>query len=486
MATLQFYKNQYHYPHYKEGLSAYGTPMQCTPVGLNLRSGTLRVKGNMLDFMSCNYLAFTRDGQTLYAWIDDVAYRTEDSFTVTYSVDAWRTYKSKIRLGTQFISRRPEATFLPDDLLGSSTKHGEVITTNHNIGLSGRRVFVVQVRASEGEIFSRTPVQPTPYQFFLLEYDVSNWRATAPLDTLMNALSFGAETIYIVTMYSIPWVDLTELPILPSGLPVRTPDGTTHIQGFHFLGDQDPRNLLFNERQLAFGTNIQELMRVEHSVQIVIPEAGIINIPDDILVQPNLKLRQDIDLFSGAANYMLVSGEGKYFNQSTRGSSVASIPIVSDPLDTYLSQNQNALTTSMIGDVASIAGGVGISAMTGGLGTAVGASTAAQGVNNIINRKAQQRDISNNYSHPPAFLGTAMASNFNGRFWIMVNKMVADNETLVHNNYGYAYNKIDNLVFPTNGYIKTEGCSVASTDGSVPRWALDDINNVFNSGIQVH
>ncbi len=79
-----------------------------------------------------------------------------------------------------------------------------------------------------------------------------------------------------------------------------------------------------------------------------------------------------------------------------------------------------------------------------------------------------------------------MASNFNGRFWIMVNKMVADNETLVHNNYGYAYNKIDNLVFPSNGYIKTEGCSVASTDGSVPRWALDDINNVFNSGIQVH
>ena len=486
MATLQFYKNKYYYPHYSESLTSYGTAMDCTPVGMNLRSGTLRVKGDMSDFMSCNYLAFTRDYQTLYAWIDDVKFRTEDSFEVTYTVDAWRTYKSKVALGAQFIARRPQETFLPDNLLGNSEKPAEVIYNAHSIGLPDKRVFVVQVRTGSGEIFSRSPVQPTPYQFFMIEYDTNDWRATAPLETLMTYLMRSAKPVNIVTMYSIPWVDLSDLPAFSPGLPVKTADETVNVPGFSFLGNQDPSAILYNERALSFGTPLNELMRIPHNVQLVIPEAGIINIPDELLTKPNLKLRQDIDLFSGAVNYMLVSGTDTFFNQSVRGSSVASIPIVSDPLDTYLSQNQNALATSLIGDVASIVGGVATAVGTGGLGAGVGAGLASSGVSNIVSRFANQADMANQYSNPPAFLGTAMATNFNGKFWLLVTKMTPDNETLVHNHYGYAYGKIDTLTFPASDFIQTEGCAVTSTDGSVQRWALEEINGTFNSGIHVH
>lgn len=485
MAKLQFYKNKYYYPHYSENLTSYGTSMDCTPVGMNLRSGTLRVKGDMTDFMSCNYLAFTRDFQTLYAWIDDVKFRTEDSFEVTYTVDAWRTYKSKVALGAQFIARRPQATFLPDNLLGSSSKNNDIIMTDHTIGNPNKRVFVVQVRTASGEIFSRTPVQPTPYQFYMIAYDPSNWSATQPLDQLMTKLIQGAKPVNIVTMYSIPWINLSSLPVLTPGLPVKTADSTSHIAGFSFLGSQDPRPLLKNEMVLSFGGDLDTLMRTPHTAQIIIPEAGIINVSDDVLARPNVVLRQDIDLFSGACNYMLTS-DGLKLSNSVRGSSVASIPIVSDPLDTYLSQNQNALTTSLIGDVASIVGGVATAVGTGGLGAGIGAGIASSGVQNIVSRFANQADMANQYSNPPAFLGTAMATNFNGRFWTLVTKMTPDNATLVHNNYGYAYGKIDTLTFPTSGFIQTEGCAVTSTDGSVPRWALEEINGNFNSGIHVH
>jgi hypothetical protein len=485
VATLQFYKNQYRYPHYSNSLTSYGAPMECTPVGMNFKSGTLRVKGDMLDFMSCNYLAFTRDGITLYAWIDDVKFRTEDSFEVTYSVDGWRTYKSKINLGTQFVARQPQATSKRDPLLGRSVDYPEISVSKQNIGSPTKRIFVVQVRAGSGEIFSRSPVNPTPYQFFMVEYDLNNWTATTALDNLMSNLSASAETQNIVTMYSIPYMNISGLTT--NSLPILRPSGVTQIEGFKMLRGEDPKPLLSIETPIYKDmTNMDSLLRVSHSVSIVIPEAGIISIPDELLVKSDLVLRQDVDLFSGASNYMLGAG-GTYYTQSARGSSISSIPIVSDPLDTYLSQNQNALATSLIGDVASIAGGMALSAGLGPVGTAIGAGSAMQGVNNIINRGAGLLDKANaTPSNPPAFLGTALASNFNQTFWVITSKTGVENDVAVHENFGYPINLIKPLVFPTSGFIQTEGCAVMSTDGSVPRWALDDINANFNNGILVH
>lgn len=483
MATLQLYKNPYTYPEYGN-ITSYGSSMSCTPVGTGLKSGTISTKGNMADFMSCNYLALTRDGKTFYAWIDDVTHATANSFNVSYTVDAWRTYRSKINLGNQFISRSPSLTYLKDDMLGAITPYPEIETKAQAHGQASKRVFVVQVRVATGAAYSRSPVQPTPYQFFMIEYSLNNWLDSTPLLNLMIAMS-GAQPENIVTMYSIPHIDISSLPAM--ALPVRTADSTTEIEGFRFLSNSiAPNTLLTVETPIILDYDVNELMRVDHSVQIVIPEAGIINLTDEMLGKGDLTLRQDIDLFSGASNYMIKSGTSSYYSASVRGSSISSIPIVSDPLDTYLSQNQNALATSLIGDVASIAGGLGATAMTGGLGAAIGAGTAAGGVNSIINRMASQRDMANQYSNPPAFLGTALASNFNQIFWIVTTKQKVDNATTVHDNFGYPFNMISSLDIPSNGYIKTEGCAVSSTDGSVPRWAIQEINNNFDNGIYFH
>lgn len=493
MAILQFYRNQYRYPHYSNSLTSYGESMPCTPVGVNLKSGTLRVKGTMTDFMSCNYLRLTRDGQHIYAWIDNVTFKNEDVFEVSYSVDAWRTYKSKINLGTQYIARRPQATSRKDKLLGGLNDYPDITSVRFPIGLPNKRIFVVQVRPASGELNSRTPVQPNPYQFFLREYDVNDSRSDASLSALMSAVS-GAEPVNIVTMYSIPYMNISGLQ--NQDLIVKTASSNLDpITGFKFLNGQDPATLLHIETPFSLvGIDIDELLRVEHSVQLVIPEAGILDVPDELLVKGDLQLRQDVDLFSGASNYMLVDGDGSNaYTQSVRGSSISSIPIVSDPLDTYLSQNQNALSTALMGDVASIAGGAammmgggGLIAGAGGLASAFGGGTIISGINNIVGREAQQADMARAYTNPPAFLGTALASNYNQQFWVVVRKTGVTNSAQVHSNFGYPYGIIDALSFPSAGYIQTEGCAVMSTDGSVPRWALDEINSNFNNGILVH
>lgn len=489
MAILQFYQNKFRYPKYSNTITAYGSPLDCTPVGVNLRSGTLRVKGTFTDFMSCNYLALTRNGKTIYAWVDDVRFRTEDSFEVSYTVDAWRTYKGKINLGNQFIVRQPQSTTKRDPMLGTSVNYPVTSSYQYSISDPTKRIFVVQVRANSGEPYSRTPVNPTPYQFFVKSYDINNWTADTALDELMSLLSFGAETQNIVTMYSIPYMDISTLQAVD--LPVTTPSGTTLVTGFKLLNGQDPSALLKVEVPITIPDVMDNLMRVDHSVQLVIPEAGVITIPDELLTRSDLKLRQDVDLFSGACNYMLMAGTNSFFTHSVRGSSVSSIPIVSDPMDTYLSQNQNALTTSLIGDVASIAGGVammsgaGPLAGAGALASAFGGGTVISGINNIINRGASILDHGAKYSNPPAFLGTALVSNFNQKYWLVITKVLPENETEVHANFGYPINMFGALTFPTSGFIQTEGCNVESTDGSVPRWALDEIDMLFNNGILV-
>lgn len=482
MASLRLYKNPYHYPNYGS-ITPYGNSMPCTPVGTGLKTGKIKVRGNMVDFMSCNYLSLTRSGKTIYAWIEDVYFHTANSFEVSYRVDAWRTYRSHINLGTQFIERSSTVTYKRDELLGATQAHPDVLERVHTINNSSNRVLVVQTRVYDGEQFSNTPVHPSPYRFYFLEYNIHNWAGNSALNSFMQAITGSAKPENIVTLYSIPWVDISHLPTSPL---IIHPSNVS-INGFKMLNEQSTmQGRLFNETKILIEdlVNINELLRVDHSVQVVVPDAGIISIPDYMLKDGDLYLRQDVDMFSGASNYMVVS-RSKYFTQSVRGSAVSSIPIVSDPMDTYISQNQNALATALIGDVASIVAGGATAYVSGGLGAAAGASIASSGVSNIVNRYASIQDMQSKVSNPPAYLGTALASSFNQVFWLVITKQPVDNASAVHSNFGYPMNKIAPLTFPSRGYVKTQGCTVTS-DGTVPQWAIDEINSLFNNGIYVH
>lgn len=484
MAKLQLYKNPYTYPDYGS-ISSYGSEMDCTPVGTGIKSGSIRVTGNIADFMECNYLRLQLGGRTIYAWIEDAVTLNDEVVTIDYRVDAWRTYRGAVTLGTQFVARQPQNTFIKDDMLGSTKAYPDISTKRiPKTPNTNGRIFVVQVRGT-GLTFSNTPVQPSPYQFYLASYQLNNWTNTTAIVELMETLADNAETENIVTMYSIPYMDISDIP--QASLPVRLPGGdTVDVPGWRLINNQvTVSSNLTRHIPISIDENVNSLMRVDHSVKLVVPEAGIIDIPDELLQDSNLQLREDIDLFSGASNYMLTTGGNEYYTSSVRGSGVSSIPIISDPYDTYVSQNQNALATSLIGDVASIGVGTALTAGSGGLMAGAGVGAIATGLNGISSRYASAQDAGSRYNNPPAFLGTALAKSFNNWIWLVVTKQPVDNLSAVHNNYGYPINKVRTLNFPSSGYVKTEGCNVSS-DGTVPRWAIEEINQMFNNGIRVH
>src|SRR5699024_4839741 len=362
MATLTLYKNKYVYPDY--GSITKGKSMSCTPVGLDLKSGTLHVKGTTTDCMSYNYLALERSGELVYAWIENVTFRTEDSFEISYRVDPFRTYRGNIIFGNQYISRAPGSTNKQDGLLGA-IDDVPTVESKQFVHFPNTRVLVVQTRprgtARMG--YSSTPVQPSPYTFWCARYDLDNWQNSTPIVTLLGTLGESAESS-VVTMYSIPYfsgyLDLPEESLVfdVGGEQESIPGWRliSHITGINDMM-VDTINIPTDH------INMNSFLRVDHTAQIVVPEAGVLNVPDELLTKGNLQVRRDMDLFSGASNYMLVSGDDIYTN-SIRGSSASTIPVLSDIADTYISQNQNSLTTSLIGDVATVGMG-GVASMTG-------------------------------------------------------------------------------------------------------------------------
>ena len=487
MMQLQFFQNPYHYPHYtaSANMTAYGSELNCTPVGVNLRGGTIRVEGDMYEMLSANYIRIDRSGGRLYAWISDIRYINARLFEVEYQVDGFRTYLQHVTLGVQYIERSPEPSTSPDPLLGSDQVEREISSTQITPPFANTRVLVVQVRPTTGEMSTITPVQPSVYQFWVTEYNVHNWQTNSAISSLLNALKESAETTNIVTMYSIPYMDTSGLS--EQTLTVRHHNTTTDISGFKFVSGTGIGSRLKTYVPIPVSVTQTDIQRVNHSVQLVIPEAGILNIPDEIAAK-GVDLMIDVDLYSGAANYMLVTQTSprEYWPQSVRGSSVSSIPILSDPLSTYISQNQSALATSLMGDVAMIGGGAAASIGLGGMGLVAGGGAISSGVNGLINKAGAMRDAGAHYSNPPAFLGTALSNVLNNRYWLIVTHDPIDNAQTVAQNYGYAKDKVDTLTLPSSGYIKTQACAVQSSNGTVPQWAYEEINERFDNGIHVH
>ena len=479
--TLQFYKNPKHYPTYTENIVTVGTPKTITPRNINMRTGFFDLQVDYSEITGSNYIGLTRSGFTMYAYIDHVEHVSGDKqYRFHYNVDPLRTYKNKVELGNQFVLRGPDETELYDEMLGSLKPENNTIYTPYTLGDATKRYLVVQVRRDPSQEMTPTPVQPSPYNFFVAEYPVAKWTDSSPVFQFINAIAWAAEPENIATTYSIPYADLSGLQDVD--LPVTAGGSTTHVSGWKLITSLDSTpwsERITLTRQFAVP---EGLTRVDHKAMIVIPEAGIMEIPDEALYAPNLALRQDIDLFSGAANYMLESHNGdKRYHLSARGSAVNTIPIVSDPLLTYLSQNQSALTTSILGDVAMAGGGI-LAMKTGQMG--IGAGMLGKGALSAIGSAGNAKDAARHPNNPPAFLGSALAGTLSQRFWTLFYRPEVTNAELVHSEFGYPRNILEPLTIPSSGYIQTQGCAVKS-DGTVPQWAITEINGIFDNGLKV-
>jgi hypothetical protein len=164
---------------------------------------------------------------------------------------------------------------------------------------------------------------------------------------------------------------------------------------------------------------------------------------------------------------MLTNGIVNY-NVSLRGAALGNIPILDDSQETYLSQNQNALNMALLTDVASIGGGFVMAGASGGMGAAIGGGMAASGITGLLNTHANISDLGNIATNPVAFLGSALAVQFSGQFWVVTTRSRVTNADIVHTAFGYPYNMIDALTFPAAGLFLLRGAWYQVTAMSRP------------------
>ena len=486
MDILKLYQNTAYYPDFSNSITLVKTIEEVSPRNIDTKTGFIDVQLSYAEVMNCNYCSIERAGKTIYAWITDVQEKSGDKlYTLKYSVDALRTYKNNLNYDRQYIVRHPNETDLFDSMLGSLNIVPTVTSTQLSMGDPDKRVFIVQHYVKDSTIiYSNVPLQPAPYIFYCVEFNPKRPLDTSAIELLMRQMGTGAKPENIVTMYSVPYFYIDGLPNAPTGMPVVQGLTTTFIAGWKYI-PQDVAGYNIPNRLMNFTTinfpNTSKVSRRKHSLKLVFPDAGIMSVPDDYRFIPGIGVRQDVDLFSGSSNYLLASDGGNVvYDLSLRGSAINSVPIVADPGDSYLSQNQNSIVTTMMGDVATAAAlGFSIGGPAGALGGAIGRGILSLGgaIGNIS-------DIGNKQVNPPAFLGSALVASFNQKFWAVEVEWQTTNDSVVHSEFGYPYNMIATLTLPGSGYIQTRGCNIRS-DGTVPLWAIQEINNLFDSGLKV-
>ncbi|NCC78972.1 MAG: hypothetical protein EOM07_05140 [Clostridia bacterium] len=504
MNELRFYKNPAAYPDYTEAITQVGVVREVTPRNMDYHTGYVDIEMTFDEVLSCNYLSIKKDTVLLYAWIMDVEERAGNKlYRVHYQVDAFRTFRSKVSLLSQWVLRDMNETTLKDNLLSSTQSYPDIRRQTFAFDDAGWRTLVIQVRDQKipKPPYNSTPVQPSPYVMYMKKYQTNSWASVQSIVNLIYYLGNSAQTSNVVTIYSLPGIIYTSAETDSFMLKFATDaqydtgaweDGPTISNVYKYSGTIGS---LKNSKELLYDLDVMnsDVGKVEHNVQIVLPDAGIMRIPDELLYRYGLSLTRYVDVYSGSVNYMLEApdeddptGPLKPLNVSARAGGSPSIPVLSNPMDTYLSQNQSALTSSLLGDVAMIGTGLFTGLSTGGAGFVAGAPMIAAGVGGLARTAGNVLDANKQSpSNPPAVLGTALAPHYDGQFWLVVTVQHVDNEALVNARFGYPQNTLKNLVLPSTGFVQTQGCNVRS-DGTVPLWAIQEINSILDNGIRFY
>lgn len=499
MIQLQLYKNPESYPNYTTNIAPMGSSYEVTPVNIDIRSGSILMEIEFNTLSQANYLSLNFGSTLLYAFIDNIKHHSGDRYQVDYTVDAFRTYISKATLGTQFIKRSPTPSNHIDPFLrGSDDNLAEVTSQKLSFYPNELRTLVVLVSVpstSPSGTYVGHPLQPSPYLMYMVDYEANSWHEVDAIKDLLDIITKQEKPINLVSIYSIPFYVKTDMAHTP--LLLETSAGVVEsIDGFylyyvHSIDNEKPF------RTIEIPTLSDDLRKTAHTVQLIIPEAGIITIPDELLFSDtNLYLRQDIDVTTGASNYSLsriVNDEWELLPQSVRGSSVSGVPLAYSPEQQLMAINQTNKTTGLLSDVAGalmggaqVVGGVLAAPATGGMSLTLAATGGLQVGSSLLNaftRDDALKDTLHTHTNPPAYLGSALLTSFVNDVFMVVTNVKQDNASQVNSLFGFPQNKLDTLQLPQSGFIQTQECVISGLD--IPNWAKQEINARFDSGLRI-
>lgn len=487
MATVTLQTNPYNYPQYLySAVPTVKVISNVTPKYQDSRHGYIQVQLDTRDDMySFNYLKleYISGGRDIHAWVTDIEEISGNYlYRIHYEIDAYRTFISRCTIGNQFVLRNMTPNHILDGLLHTNPYWTE---STHAYAWDAQNMgyAVMQYITPDDEQPWAKP-GPVPYDLYFIPYTDSG---TPPigLARALRAMATGSDT-NLVGIYTIPYVNL-------SGATLWADEGPRKDWYYFDTADYSPAK--FQTEVLISLTSspisiTDTFFQTEHDVTVVIPNAGIMKVPENIQRAGSFYLRMMVDPYTGTASYDIKTTSGAanlsgLKDKFLRSPGLGAINVVTDQAAAYQSQNRNQINASVLTDTAQIVGGAALILSGNPAGIASGIGMASSGIGNTVARKTMELDLENRISESPtSFAGCATVYTYYNQFWIIKRSKAATNASVVHTRYGYPQRKFMPVSLPTsaNPYLQLEAANI-KTDGTVPLWAVNEIEGILNNGI---
>lgn len=429
---------------------------------------------NILDYNYVMYQNYNYSNKWFYAYVKNIRYINDNMTEITIETDVYQTFMFDITFKTCFVERE----HVNDDTIGKHTipeglETGDYICNSDDSLLFNDNVYMLQV----SELTNGTKVYATNVNGIWMS---GGFYVSDDITTIVTIIQAYAQEDIVKNMYIIPRYllngqitnykfDGTPTPVFVSKTITRPTTLDTYTPKNNKLKCYPYQYLLETNNNGSSNIFKYELFGSTISFSI----GGCATVGGSIISIPT-------NYGEGAEPNMLIAGkfptcswsEDAYTNWLTlNGVNIAGVEL-------------NAAEKGYVGGGLMTALGLAQIAS----GNIIGGATMAQGLGQIASTMQE------NYRHslvPDSFKGNInagdflTASNRNGFYFykMSIKKDIAQSIDNYFSMFGYKVNtvKIPNLTGRTYwNYVK---CVGANIEGLIPEFYLDEIKNMFNSGI---
>lgn len=478
-------------------------------------NGSIKVPFTYSQCLQANYLAFQNpdySNKWFFAWVDDVIYKADGTYEITFTIDLWSTWFSKLTIADCFVIRE----HVNDDTIGLHTipenldvgdviceKEEEILTESYQPEFDGgiRNLYIVETTydpyapPSEHDFSGITVINNNVMGSILLAF-----KDTANLDNFISYMADKSKLESIRNFYILPYILISE-----NGYYERHIENDTRDFDYWEIKESFEscvRNYLVESVNKFEGITIKnnKCFCYPYNYMLVSNNVGnqIIYKYEDFQkenrpeVTPNPYFSFDVEMsitIGGSIRLVPRKHQGKEHNYDET-IPLAKFPTCSwsgDAFINWLTQNAVNIGTS----IAETAGGIALNVASGGTTALAGAGIALSGATKTAGIIGQFRDAKLRPSITGGNnTGDINYSNNNNTFKIY--KMRSKNEYIkiiddYFTRYGY---KVNSLKKPNISgrtifnYIEIESTSEIGY-GEIPTKAMETINNACRSGVTI-
>lgn len=468
------------------------------------KDGTIRFGANFDDIIGYNYVMYRNTSYSnkwFYAFIVNKEYLGNNVTAISIKTDPYQTWMFELSYKPSLIEREHANTdVVGDNLLPEGLEYGEYISNGSPVTIASlHKMYIINADKAPATDINGQPTNPQT------TYYSANIGGVPMAGNLFMFHNNGTLTNAILTYSRMDGgLDHIKQVYVSTSLCTDSNEfdtGDYQLDEFAyevFKGTSTPKTTTLTT---AMPTTIdgytphnQKLLTSPFQYLILSNNNGTANILNYEYFTDKTSIKVDIrgipvvggSIYAYPKNY---KGETDNYNEGIVGGKLPTLSWSGDAYTNWLTLNAVNIRNEVIGDVATVIGGVAVGAITGGAGGALIAGGAVvsgvKSAHEIMQEQREHKKLPNTFSGN-INAGDVITSLNDNKIYLYKMSITAQFAQLIDrffDKFGYKTNKIKlpNITGRRNwNYVKTVGCYI---DGDIPQSDLQEIKSMFDKGV---